>query len=86
MITNFKIGFTTQDHSLSNMFIRRTDEIIQISQKLLPIEPLKERIFVIVGLRGIRKSQLATKYIEKYHDIYNVVFWVDRSTKYLYRQ
>jgi len=84
----FRVDYDARGRPPCDMFIGRSDEIGRLEKALLPAESGNEktRIFVIHGLGGMGKSQLAAKYADMFQKRYSAVFWVDGSTKEKYQQ
>jgi hypothetical protein len=66
-----------------NHFVGRDTEMEQLEEFFQPgsLNPSRRRVYVIHGLGGIGKTQLAIEYARKYHKRYNAVFWLDGSSK-----
>ena len=82
IVDRFNIPFSLQGVPLGN-FVGRDEQLHQIEQQLQPdsAEKSGRKVFIVHGLGGIGKTQLAVKYARNYHDRYSAVFWIDGSTR-----
>lgn len=80
---DFRIGFSLQGIPVVSRFVARDAEMNQLRQELLPASTneVRRKIFVLHGLGGIGKSQLAVEFARKYQASYDAIFWIDGSTK-----
>ena len=79
---NFNISFSLKGLPLPKKFIDRPSEIRILEEKLLPRPELSERkVFVLRGLGGIGKTQLAVHFMRTYHVQFSAVFWIDGSSE-----
>ena len=64
-------------------FVGRNEEMTRITQTLLPTstDPMRRKIFVIHGLGGIGKTQLAVEFTRTYQIRFSAALWVDGSSK-----
>lgn len=55
----------------------------RLKQELLPpsTNEVRRKVFVLHGLGGIGKTQLAVEFARKYQKNYSAIFWIDGSTK-----
>jgi hypothetical protein len=67
---------------LSAMFTGRTDVLQRLDDFFVTLETSvglrKQRVFVLYGLGGVGKSQIALKFIEEHPDqwVHNISFWL----------
>lgn len=55
----------------------------EIERVLLPqMQNTRQRIFVLHGLGGIGKTQLAVEFARRYHPQFDAVIWLDGRSKY----
>jgi hypothetical protein len=82
MIDRFNIPFSLQGIPVGN-FVGRDEQLHQIEQQLRPASAKKisRKVFVVHGLGGMGKTQLAAKYARSHQHEYSAIFWVDGSTK-----
>ena len=65
-----------------NKFIDRPSDIAELEQALLPQKQYRRRkVFVLYGLGGIGKTQLAVEFARRHHRRFSSVFWLDGRTK-----
>ncbi|MCG5215437.1 tetratricopeptide repeat protein [Streptosporangium sp. KLBMP 9127] len=62
--------------------IQRNDILQEILDSLskTDISPTKPKYCILAGLSGIGKSSIASSFVAKYADQYQVVFWIDASS------
>ncbi len=66
-----------------NRFVGRNAEMLRLEEYFHPKTPSPTRlkVFVIHGLGGMGKTQLAIEFARKHHSRYSAVFWLDGSSK-----
>ncbi|RYO97400.1 hypothetical protein DL765_011244 [Monosporascus sp. GIB2] len=78
---SFRTPFSLEGMPVSNHFVDRPSDIADLEQRLLPQRhprgPNRSRIFVLYGLGGIGKTQLAIHFARRYKDTFSSVFWLD---------
>ncbi|CAG8982451.1 hypothetical protein HYALB_00013982 [Hymenoscyphus albidus] len=63
-------------------FVGRESEIKLLEDSVLPAPSRPRRkVYVIHGLGGIGKTQVAIEFARKHHQRYNAVFWLDGSSR-----
>jgi hypothetical protein len=63
-------------------FIERPNEMKDIEQGLLPKKQVqRKKVFVLHGLGGIGKTQLAVEFMRKHREKFSSVFWLDGSSR-----
>lgn len=63
-------------------FADRPTEMAEVSQALTPRRGNRRRqIFVLSGMGGMGKTQLAAQYIRRHHERYSAVFWLDGDSE-----
>lgn len=84
----FGVGFSLHGIPVVSRFVARDAEMNRLREELLPAsgDELRRKVFVLHGLGGIGKTQLAVEFARKYQTIYSAVFWIDGSTKEKLRQ
>jgi hypothetical protein len=64
------------------MFVDRPAEIAELERALLPQrQNRRQKIYVLCGLGGIGKTQLAVEFARRYHRTFSSVFWLDGSSE-----
>ncbi|KAL7913168.1 hypothetical protein GGI35DRAFT_442193 [Trichoderma velutinum] len=76
---SFQVPFTLQGVPTSEKFIDRPSDRIELEKYLLPQQSLASRrkIFVLQGLGGIGKTQLAVDFARRHKNAFSAVFWLD---------
>lgn len=69
-------------------FVAQDAAMSQLREALLPasIHEARRKVFVLHGLGGIGKTQLAVEFARKHQASYTAVFWIDGSTEEKLRQ
>jgi hypothetical protein len=82
MSDRFTIPFSLQGVPVGD-FVGRDEQLDQIKQQLQPTATEKSgrKVFVVHGLGGMGKTQLAVKYARQHQDDYSAIFWIDGSTR-----
>lgn len=82
-LDRFNIPFSLQGIPVVENFVGRDEQLHQIEQQLQPTltEKSGRKVFVIHGLGGIGKTQLAVKYARNRQDEYSAVVWIDGSSR-----
>jgi len=63
-------------------FIERPGEMTELERALLPQrQNMRQKIFVLYGLGGIGKTQLAVEFTRRYHRKFSSVFWLNGSSE-----
>jgi hypothetical protein len=63
-------------------FVDRPSEMAELERALLPQrQNMRQKIFVLYGLGGIGKTQLAVEYTRRHHRKFGSVFWLDGSSE-----
>jgi len=83
----YRTPFSLQGVPKVNKFIDRPSEMDDLEQALLPHSSSeRQRIFVLCGLGGIGKTQLAIEFARKHHRRFTSVFWLDGRTEETLKQ
>lgn len=78
----YRTDFTLRGVPVSDNFIERPLDSAYLEQCLLPREEHRQRrIFVLHGLGGIGKTQLAVYFARRYHTHFSSVFWLDGTSE-----
>lgn len=63
-------------------FVERPSEMAELERALLPQrQNTRQKIFVLYGLGGIGKTQLAVEFTRRHHRKPSPVFWLDGSSE-----
>ncbi|EXJ91939.1 hypothetical protein A1O3_00489 [Capronia epimyces CBS 606.96] len=80
--SKYHIPFSLRGVPMLDKFADRPAELAELSQSLLPQRGLRRRrIFVLSGMGGIGKTQLAAQFARRHHERYSAVFWLDGSSE-----
>ncbi len=61
-----------------NKFVNRPTEMTKLERALLPQrQSCRQKVFILHGLGGIGKTQLAVEFARIYHRRFSSVFWLD---------
>ena len=64
------------------IFIERSGEMAELERALLPQrQNMRQKVFVLYGLGGIGKTQLAVEFTRQHHHKFSSVFWLDGSSE-----
>jgi hypothetical protein len=72
-----------------NRFVERDVDLQKLEQffhRTQPSSSRRQQVFVVHGLGGIGKTQLAVEFARKYHARYSAVLWLDGSSNDRLRQ
>jgi len=62
--------------------VDRPSEMAELGRALLPqMQNIRQKIFVLYGLGGIGKTQLAVEFVRRHHRKFSSVFWLDGSSE-----
>ncbi|KIX05611.1 uncharacterized protein Z518_03583 [Rhinocladiella mackenziei CBS 650.93] len=83
-----KVAFSLRGLPLVNQFVPRDVEMSCLEEFFRPesLDPTSRKLFVIYGLGGIGKTQLAVEFARKHQRKFSAVFWLDGSSKDKLRQ
>ncbi|KAK5246710.1 hypothetical protein LTR20_007356 [Exophiala xenobiotica] len=85
--SKYHIPFSLRGVPMLDKFADRPAELAALSQSLLPQRGLRRRrIFVLSGMGGMGKTQLAAQFARRHHERYSAVFWLDGSSEDSLRQ
>ncbi|KAF2157725.1 hypothetical protein K461DRAFT_326006 [Myriangium duriaei CBS 260.36] len=78
----FNIQFSLSGVPIAKKFIGRQNELQRMSEALLPnAGNTRRKVFVLRGLGGIGKTQLAVEFARKHRDAFSSIFWLDASSE-----
>ena len=80
---NYDISFSLDGVPLAKVFVDRPREMQRLETILLPNDQSNRRrkLFVLRGLGGIGKTQLAVEFMRKNRTNFTAVFWLDGSSE-----
>lgn len=75
----YRVAFSLEGVPRVSIFIDRPAQIEDLERVLLPRHRQngRQRIYVLRGLGGIGKTQLAVEFARRHHHQFSVVFWLD---------
>jgi hypothetical protein len=83
----YHTAFSLKGVPVVKKFVDRPTEMVKLEKVLLPnTQDHRRRIFVLRGLGGIGKTQLAVEFARQYHRKFSAVFWLDGSSEDSLRQ
>lgn len=78
----FDIPFSLDGIPIPKKFIDRPVEMRLLEQELLPrSESDQRKVFVLRGLGGIGKTQLAVQFMRRHHTRFSAALWLDGSSE-----
>ena len=79
----YKIPFSLRGLPIVNKFVPRDDEMSRLENVLVPApdHDMRRKVFILHGLGGIGKTQLALDFARKHQRVYNAIFWLDGSSR-----
>ena len=85
----YRTSFSLQGVPVSNHFVARPSVTEELEKCLLPrrrSQSKRQRIFVLYGLGGIGKTQLAADFARRHQTAFSSVFWLDGRSEDRLRQ
>ena len=80
--SKFHVSFSIRGLPATKKFIDRPAEMQPLEEVLLPTSKINRRkTFVLRGLGGIGKTQLAIEFMRLHHPRFSAVFWLDGSSE-----
>ncbi|KAF2179206.1 FabD/lysophospholipase-like protein [Zopfia rhizophila CBS 207.26] len=81
-VGNYRTQFNLQGVPVVNKFVDRPSDMAELEQALLPQRQYRrQKVFVLYGLGGIGKTQLAVEFARRHHRRFSSVFWLDGRTE-----
>jgi Cdc6-like AAA superfamily ATPase len=79
----YQIPFELQGVPIVNKFVARDMELKKMEEALLPrpTSHVRRKVFVLYGLGGVGKTQLAVEFARMHKKSFSAVFWLDGSTR-----
>ena len=79
----YKIPFSLRGLPIVNKFVPRDDEMSRLENVLVPApdHDMRRKVFVLHGLGGIGKTQLALEFARRHQKVFNAIFWLDGSSR-----
>lgn len=84
----YSVTFSLRGVPIVNKFVPRESDMIRLEDTLVP-KPgpnIRRKIFVLYGLGGIGKTQLAVEFARNHKQTFSACFWLDGSTRDNIRQ
>ncbi|KAK1780029.1 hypothetical protein QBC45DRAFT_477241 [Copromyces sp. CBS 386.78] len=80
---HYRVKFSLQGMPTSNNFVPRPSDITDIEKSLLPHHQKSQgrNVFVLHGLGGIGKTQLAVNFARQYKAAFSAIFWLDGTSE-----
>ena len=84
----YNIPFSLRGLPIVNRFVPRDDEMSRLENVLVPApdHSMRRKVFVLHGLGGIGKTQLALEFARKHQKAFSANFWLDGSSHDAIRQ
>ncbi|KAK3946688.1 hypothetical protein QBC32DRAFT_128302 [Pseudoneurospora amorphoporcata] len=81
--SHYRVKFSLQGMPTSNNFVPRPSDITDIEKSLLPYHRKTQgcNVFVLHGLGGIGKTQLAVNFARHYQAAFSAIFWLDGTSE-----
>ena len=78
----YNIPFSLRGLPIVNKFVPRNDEMSRLENVLVPApdRDMRRKIFILHGLGGIGKTQLALEFARKHQKAFTAILWLDGSS------
>ena len=81
-VDDYNIPFNLDGVPMAKKFINRPREMLQLENVLLRNNGItRRRLFVLRGLGGIGKTQLAVNFMRSHQDAFSAVLWLNGASK-----
>ena len=81
MQAKYDIPFSLEGVPIAKKFINRPQEMQEMERNLLPgSKSTRRKLFILRGLGGIGKTQLAVEFMRRQQDNLTAIFWLDGGT------
>ncbi|KAF2191272.1 FabD/lysophospholipase-like protein [Zopfia rhizophila CBS 207.26] len=81
-VGEYRTNFSLEGIPRVKTFVERPSEMAELERALLPQrQNMRQKIFVLYGLGGIGKTQLALEFTRRHHRKFSSVFWLDGSSE-----
>ena len=78
----YAVQYSLEGVPIAKKFVDRPNEMQKLEQALLPDDRGNcRRLFVLRGLGGIGKTQLAVRFMQQYQNRFTAIFWLDGSSE-----
>ncbi|KAH0195727.1 hypothetical protein KCU99_g9886, partial [Aureobasidium melanogenum] len=81
-----RIPFNLKDLPAVSRFVQRKTEMMTMQEYFFPKDqraiymPMRQKTFLLYGLGGMGKTQLAVAFAREYHEKFSAVFWLEGSS------
>lgn len=80
--TPYLVPFSLEGVPRTNKFVNRPADMAEVERTLIPHgHNQRQKVFVLYGLGGIGKTQLAVEFIRRHHLKFSCVFWLDGDSE-----
>ncbi|KAF2678494.1 FabD/lysophospholipase-like protein [Lentithecium fluviatile CBS 122367] len=82
-VGEYRTNFSLEGIPRVKTFVERPSEMAELERALLPQRRrnMRQKIFVLYGLGGIVKTQLAVEFTRRHHRKFSLVFWLNGSSE-----
>lgn len=80
-MNQFRTAFTLEGTARVTSFVERPEEMARLEQVLLPgRKRMQQKVFMLHGLGGIGKTQLALEFAHRHRGDFSSIFWLNGSS------
>ena len=82
MTDEYNVALSLRGVPTVNKFVARDSDFVRLEKALIPISEcdMRRKVFVLHGLGGIGKTQLAVEFARRHQRTFSASFWLDGST------